>query len=84
MIFQNTWNTSYYLNKRQNTLLHVITGTFAIPSVIKNPPLNGGLLAGVAGFEPTKWRNQNPLPYHLATPQKARTEQSLRPNLNSF
>ena len=26
-------------------------------------------LAGAAGFEPTKWRNQNPLPYHLATPQ---------------
>ena len=38
-------------------------------------PIFGTLqdLAGVAGFEPTKWRNQNPLPYHLATPQ----EQSL-------
>ena len=27
------------------------------------------VLAGVEGFEPSEWRNQNPLPYHLATPQ---------------
>ena len=26
-------------------------------------------MAGVAGFEPTKCRNQNPVPYRLATPQ---------------
>ncbi len=26
-------------------------------------------MAGVVGFEPTQWRDQNPLPYHLATPQ---------------
>ena len=26
-------------------------------------------VAGVVGLEPTKWRDQNPLPYHLATPQ---------------
>lgn len=24
----------------------------------------------MVGFEPTKWRDQNPLPYHLATSQK--------------
>ena len=28
-----------------------------------------GWMAGVVGFEPTEWRDQNPLPYHLATPQ---------------
>ncbi len=27
-------------------------------------------MAGVPGFEPGQWRNQNPLPYRLATPQK--------------
>ena len=27
-------------------------------------------MAGVVGLEPTKWRDQNPLPYHLATPQR--------------
>ena len=27
------------------------------------------VLAGVEGFEPSKCRNQNPVPYHLATPQ---------------
>ena len=27
------------------------------------------LLVGVVGFEPTEWRSQSPLPYHLATPQ---------------
>lgn len=26
-------------------------------------------MAGVPGLEPGKWRDQNPLPYHLATPQ---------------
>lgn len=26
-------------------------------------------MAGVVGLEPTKWRSQSPLPYHLATPQ---------------
>lgn len=26
-------------------------------------------LAGVEGFEPSKWRSQSPMPYHLATPQ---------------
>ena len=26
-------------------------------------------LAGVVGFEPTEYRNQNPGPYHLAIPQ---------------
>ncbi len=26
-------------------------------------------LVGVVGFEPTEWRSQSPLPYHLATPQ---------------
>ena len=26
-------------------------------------------MAGVQGFEPWKWRNQNPLPYRLAIPQ---------------
>ena len=26
-------------------------------------------VAGVQGFEPWKWRNQNPLPYRLAIPQ---------------
>ena len=25
-------------------------------------------MAGVQGLEPWKWRNQNPLPYHLAIP----------------
>ena len=27
------------------------------------------LMAGVEGFEPSKWRSQSPMPYHLATPQ---------------
>ena len=27
------------------------------------------LLAGVVGFEPTKWKSQSLLPYRLATPQ---------------
>lgn len=27
------------------------------------------VLAGVVGFEPTEYRNQNPGPYHLAIPQ---------------
>ena len=27
-------------------------------------------VAGVQGFEPWKWRNQNPLPYRLAIPQR--------------
>lgn len=26
-------------------------------------------MAGVEGFEPSKWRSQSPMPYHLATPQ---------------
>ncbi len=26
------------------------------------------LKAGVEGFEPPQWRDQNPLPYRLATP----------------
>jgi hypothetical protein len=26
-------------------------------------------LAGEEGFEPSEWRYQKPLPYHLATPQ---------------
>ena len=26
-------------------------------------------MAGVEGFEPSEWRDQNPLPYRLATPQ---------------
>ena len=26
-------------------------------------------LAGVEGFEPSKWRSQSPMPYHLETPQ---------------
>ena len=49
-------------------------------------PTNGVLcdLAGVAGFEPTKWRNQNPLPYHLATPQKEWTESYEPPTLITY
>lgn len=35
----------------------------------KNRILCGSLLAGVEGFEPSKWRSQSPMPYHLATPQ---------------
>jgi hypothetical protein len=27
-------------------------------------------LTGVLGFEPREWRDQNPLPYHLATPHR--------------
>lgn len=36
-----------------------------LPTVLK-----GELkMAGVEGFEPSEWRDQNPLPYRLATPQ---------------
>ena len=27
------------------------------------------VLVGDEGFEPPEWRDQNPLPYHLANPQ---------------
>ena len=33
-------------------------------------PLRGCILVGPAGFEPTQWRSQSPLPYRLATAQQ--------------
>ena len=39
------------------------TGSFQICDVLI-------LVAGAGGFRTSVWRNQNPLPYHLATPQR--------------
>ena len=42
----------------------------AHPQAIKKAPINGTFFIGWGGWIRTnEWRNQNPLPYHLATPQ---------------
>ena len=41
--------------------------TWRHPNTMSCQPLFN--MAGVVGFEPTQCWNQNPMPYHLATPQ---------------
>ncbi len=43
-------------------------GTSALRIQVKYLIIQGKKWLGVAGFEPTNGRDQNPLPYHLATP----------------
>ena len=40
-------------------------------------PLRGCILVGPAGFEPTQWRSQSPLPYRLATAQQKKRPRSI-------
>ena len=43
----------------------------------KMQPLRGCILVGPAGFEPTQWRSQSPLPYRLATAQQKKRPRSI-------
>ena len=40
-------------------------------------PFRGCILVGPAGFEPTQWRSQSPLPYRLATAQQKKRPRSI-------
>lgn len=42
------------------------------------PCANALLLAEEEGIEPSQWRDQNPLPYHLATPLQSKCTKLMR------